>query len=332
VELTWSIKSGKTDLVWNNQPISRYFPTTKSNGNPPLVVHFRWLSSSGVAFQIEAHVNHPEDGSNQYQFLIDGRSFFSLPSATEFLAIKRESQSYARVTPEKLPSSNGQASREASNLGLPEIHSPKLQRQWESSDSSRDEDTAEDALHSDLYSSSLDALRGEMSKSVPELEEMLSRAIIYAYSEDHDSLGSSSLANDSFSLQTDDELDPEQVEADALCETYEWMKWTLLHDSANDVIDLKLEFMRKQVERMVAHARHDRLSTHVATRIMIGISAVLNLKLARRIDRDTVILVGMNPGITTQILHDALNPFGQIAAVSTATGDYGVGKKLDVGV
>jgi hypothetical protein len=170
-----------------------------------------------------------------------------------------------------------------------------------------------------------------MSKTVPELDEMMSRAIIYAYSEDHDSLGSS-LANDSLSLQTDDEHDPVQVEADALCETYEWMKWTLLHESENDVIDLKLEFMRKQVERMVAHARHDRLSTHAATRIMIAISSVLNLKLARRIERDTVILVRMDPGMTIERLRDALNPFGQIAALSIATDDYGFGKRLDAGV
>jgi hypothetical protein len=322
VELKWSIKSGKTDLVWNNQPISRFFPITKSNTSPPQVVDFRWLSSSGVAFQIEAHVDHPEDGRHQYEFLIDGRSFFSLPSTAEFLAIKQESQSYARATPEKLSSPDGKAYREASNL---EKRSPKSQRQSESSSSSRDEDTAEDALHSNLYSSSLDALRGEMSKSVPELEEMMSRAIIYAYSEDHDSLGSS-LANDSFSLQTDDELDPVQVEADALCESYEWMKWTLLHERVNDVIDLKLHFMRKQVEKMVAHARHDRLSSHGASRIMIAISAVLNLKLARRIDRDTVILVGMDPGMTSQRLHEALNRFGPITAVSTATDDYGFGK------
>ena len=297
-----------------------------------------------MIFQIEAHADFPEDGRHQYEFFIDGRSFFSLPSTAEFLAMKRESQSYVRVTPEKPPSpessarvtpekhrnQDGSGTRKVAKdkveqLGLPQIHTPKTQRSPESSGSDRDEDT-EDALHSSLYSSSLVALRGEISSSVPELEEMLSRAIIYAYSEDHDSLGSS--AADSFSIQTGDELDPVQVEADALCEAYGWMNWMTRNETENDVKDLKVEFMRGQVEKMVMHARHERLSPLVAAKTMISISAVLDLELTRRVKCDTVILVGMDPGVTAQFLYDVLKPFGQIEDVRIATNEIGFGKKF----
>lgn len=344
MELTWSIKSGKTVLRWNNADISRYFSSTTPSTK---FLRYSWQSSSGVTFQIEAHADFPEDGRHQYEFFIAGRSFFSLPSASEFLAMKRGSQSYVRVTPEKHPSPEESAARvtpekhrnpdgsatgqvakdKVDKLFLPQIHTPKVQRHAESSGSDRDEDT-EDPLHSDLYSSSLVALRGEISNSVPELEEMLSRAIIYAYSEDHDSLGSS--IADSFSIQTGDELNPVQVEADALCEAYECMKWTTLNETENDVNDVKLEFMRGQVEKMVMHARHERLSPIVAAKIMVSISAVLDLKLARKFHCDTVILVGMDPGVTTQFLYDVLKPFGQIEAVCTASSENGFGKNFEV--
>jgi hypothetical protein len=165
-----------------------------------------------------------------------------------------------------------------------------------------------------------------MTSAVPELEEMMSRAIVYAYSEDHDSLGSS-VVNESFgSFASEEELDPAGTEADALCETYEWMKWTTQHEASNDIYDLKLDFMRGQVERMVAHARHERLSPHAASSIMIGIAAILNFKLARRMQRSTVILSGMRLDITTKEVYDVLSRFGQIETVCTAMGKHGFGE------
>lgn len=204
---------------------------------------------------------------------------------------------------------------------------PKELHQRHDLSSSCTEEDLEDALKSDLYSSSLDALRGEMTSAVPELEEMMSRAIVYAYSEDHDSLGSCSFANDSYgSFGTQDELDPAETEADALFETYDWMKWTALHEAATDIYDLKLDFMRGQVEKIVAHARHERLSPHAASSIMIGIAAILNLKLARRMQRSTVILAGMRSDVTTKEVYCALNIFGQIETVCTAMGEHGFGE------
>jgi len=285
----------------------------------------------------------PPDGGHQYELYIGGRSFFSLPSASEFLAMKRnESRDIVRVTPDKIPAQptvsrptlNRDGIEEVSAMTLdvdeqfPEVPKDLHQRHDLSSCCTED---SEDALRSDLYSSSLDALRGEMISAVPELEEMMSRAIVYAYSEDHDSLGSS-MANDSYgSFATDDDLDPAETEADALCETYEWMKWTTLHEASTDIYDLKLDFMRGQVESTVAHARHERLSPHAASSIMIGIAAVLNFKLARRMQRSTVLLTGMRPDVTTKDVHHALSRFGQIETVCTARGDNGVGEWCEPG-
>lgn len=327
MELTWSINSGKTSLLWNNKDISHFFPSTKSKP-PPTVVDFNWQSSSGVGFQIVAHTMPPQNGGQQYELYIAGRSFFSLPSASEFLAMRRsESKDLVSVTPDKTPrkpTMNRDERAVHDEEAFPEVPHDLHQRHDLSSTCT--EDDSEDALRSELYSSSLDALRGEMTSAVPELEEMMSRAIVYAYSEDHDSLGSS-VANDSYgSFATEDELDPAETEADALFETYEWMKWSAQHEQSDDIYDLKLDFMRGQVESLVAHARHERLSPHAASNIMIGVSAILNFKLARRMQRSTVILTGMRPNITTKDVYRALIPFGSIETVCTAMGDHGFGE------
>lgn len=333
VELTWSINSGKTSLLWNNKNISHFFPSTESRP-PPRNVDYNWQSSSGVGFHIDAHAMPPDNGGQQYELYIDGRSFFSLPSASEFLAMRRsEARDVVRVTPDKTPC---RPTLERDGVGVisemsieeeetfPEV--PQDVHQRHDISSSCTEEDSEDALRSEMYSSSLDALRGEMSNAVPELDEMMSRAIVYAYSEDHESLGSS-IANDSFgSFATEDELDPAETEADALCETYQWMKWSSLHEESSVLYDLKLEFMRKQVESMVAHARHDRLSPHAASTIMIGMAAILNFKLARKMQHSTVILTGMRMDITTREVYLALSTFGEIQTVSTARGENGFGE------
>lgn len=304
-------------------------------------VDYNWQSSSGVGFQIDAHAMPPGDGKRQYELYIAGRSFFSLPSGSEFLAMRRstDAKPVAIVTPEKTPSNKPTREQrdEASPMSqitvekddsFPEVPQDLHQRH-DLSSSSCNETDSEDALRSDLYSSSLDALRGEMTSAVPELEEMMSRAIVYAYSEDHDSLGSSSLAGGSYgSIATVDELDPAETEADALRETYEWMKWSSTHEEFGDLYDLKLDFMRSQVETLVAHVRHERLSPHAASSIMIGIAAILNFKLARRMQRSTVLLTGMRMDITTKDVYLALSSFGQIETVCTAMGHNGFGEWL----
>jgi hypothetical protein len=332
VELTWSINSGKTRLLWNNKEISHFFPSTQSK-SPPKVVGYNWQSSSGVSFRIDAHAMPPRDGGQQYELFIDRRSFFSLPSASEYLAMRRDTRQFVHVTPDKTPkrpSLNRDGVGEISQMTLDEDEIfPEVPRHLRHDGDESDD--SEDALRSDLYSSSLDALRGEMTSAVPELEEMMSRAIVYAYSEDHGSLGSG-MGNASFgsfgSFHTEDELDPAVAEADALCESYEWMKWTTLHEAARDLYDLKLDYMRSQVETFVAHARHERLSPHAASHIMIGIAAILNLELARRMKRSTIILAGMRPDVTTEDVYRALTIFGQIETVCTATGQNGFGESL----
>lgn len=248
---------------------------------------------------------------------------------------RAESKDVGRVvTPDKTPTRppmNRNAMDETSQSSLQEDESfpqvPKEFHQRHDVSSSCTEEDLEDQLKSDLYSSSLDALRGEMTSAVPELEEMMSRAIVYAYSEDHDSLSGCSIANDSYgSMGTQDELDPAETEADSLFKTYDWMKWTTLHEAATDVYDLKLDFMRGQVEKIVAHARHERLSPHAASSIMIGIAAILNLKLTKRMQHSTVILAGMRSDITTRDVYRALNIFGQIETVCTAVGEHGFGE------
>jgi len=181
----------------------------------------------------------------------------------------------------------------------------------------------EDDLVSEMYTSTLtsalDTLRDEVSGLVPETEEMISKAIINAFSEDHDS----DTSNESLLSSWED---PTQIEADLFAEIIEWLKWARDFISPYDMQDRKREFMEKHVEKMVSHVRHDRMSSVDASQILHRIAAVLKMETTREPETDTVLFTNLNSLTTSEDLRKEMEGYGDVTftVVSRIHEGYGM--------
>jgi hypothetical protein len=327
----WSVKSGKSKLVWNGQDISRLFRETRRQKPPPSCLEFAWETSRGDNFKAVANLNSPGQ-MNQYDFLINDESFFSMP-AKEKAVGERVEAAEREMSPEFSVNSEiftnrveraisgdltGSCGDDLSGDGMAD---PSAHSRLASAGFSYNFDM-EDELRSDLYSVTLDVLRDVVSSFVPETEEMMSRAIINAFSEDHDS----DTSGDSLSLHSDRHLDPAEVEADVLGETFEWLKWSRDFISAFDMHDRKLEFMQKHVEQMVAHVRHERLEPTPASLIMHRVAAVLKLEVTREPNWDTVMFSKLNSLTTSEDIIDAMRQYGDVTEAAVSRNHEGFGK------
>jgi len=369
IELVWSIKSGKTVLFWNGQDITHLFPIPRGTSRaPPSLVEFTWHSSTGENFEIIARISPPEN-KPQYDLLIDGVSFFKLPSLNGLCAEQRDpgpecddnrrvkslsdvdltapTLATSLLLPERSDTLSGDSfSGEAHDsfasvqqhgtevaamsiqqgktykFDLDDMEGKQKSPKHEKKQCKKykfDLGGMEDELRSDLYSSRLDLLRDEVAASIPETEGMMSKAIVNAFSEDHDS----DTSHDSFSI--DNVSEPAELEIGILAETFEWLKWSSRYVSKYDIHDCKLELMQKHVEAIVTHVRHDRLSPHAASEIMLRVASVLRLDVSRELTRDTVVIVGLDSLTTTKDLLEAMSPFGEISSVAICRNYEGYG-------
>jgi hypothetical protein len=336
VILIWSLKSGKSKLSWNGRDITSGCQDFDRQRISRSSIEFQWQSRKGTKFTAIAHAN-PVDGMNQYELLINGLSFNTLISKDECVRQRLEELSLDPpklevVSPEDDRSTcsdrdNTRMQRSVSIdiVGSDEmsgggIYDPHQNSRLASAGFSYDLDI-KDELRSDLFSSTLDYLRDELSSCVPVTEEMISRAIIHAFSEDRDCDTSS----ESYSIQTDGYLDSSEVEADILGETFSWLKRSQPFISSCELTDRKLEFLRKHVERMVSHVRHDRLKACVASQIIHRVALILKLEVAKELIGDTVIFRNLNSLTTTQDILEVMKSFGdiQVAAVSREYEGFG---------
>jgi hypothetical protein len=177
----------------------------------------------------------------------------------------------------------------------------------------------EDALRSDLYSSTLDLLRETLSSYVPSTEEMISRAIIYAFSDESGPDQSAKLKG------MEQILDVEVVEADVLGETFAWLQWNRNLMTVADQQDRNMEFFRKQVEWMVFRVRHSRLDVVLASQILHRVATLLNMELAKQPNSDTLIIWNLKPFTLAQDLINVMQKYGKVtnAALSQQFLDFG---------
>lgn len=322
------MKSGKRRLVWNGQDISPLFREPNKQKPPTTSLEFAWQSARGINLKAVAHAN-PTTERNQYDFFIDGKSILSIPPKDSAIQSRVEeakcdispgsSDDCSRVERATSADFTGSGGNLSGNGG-----DDQQQTRLASAGFTYTYDM-EDELRSDLYSSTLDTLRDQVSAIVPDTEEMMSRAIINAYSEDHDS----DTSGDSLSLNSDKYLDPAEVEADVLGEALEYLKWSRDYFSSFDMDDRKLEYMQKHVEQMVAHVRHERLKPSAACRIMHRVAAVLKLEVTREPHHDTVMFEKLNSLTTTQDIISAMEPFGDIVVAAVSKNHEGFGKFCD---
>mmetsp|Transcript_20310 Transcript_20310/g.30146 ORF Transcript_20310/g.30146 Transcript_20310/m.30146 type:complete len:558 (+) Transcript_20310:55-1728(+) len=177
----------------------------------------------------------------------------------------------------------------------------------------------EDELRSDMYTSTLDVLRDEVSRLVPEAEEMMSRAIINAFSEDHESETSNESA---LSFQGEN---PAELEAEVLGEVIQWLKWGIDFLSVDEMQDRKRKFMKTHVEQMVSHVRHDRLSSLECSKIMHRVATLLNIETTKDPEQDTVLLSNLNSLTTTDDLISVMLKYGDVNAAALSKTHEGIG-------
>lgn len=283
------------------------------------MVEFSWQTRSQEKLQVLAH-SESTPGSAQYDLLIDGVSFFRLPSRE--MVEGRVSKNV--VSPSVGPSSITASDLAESRAGLGE------------EDFSDDEDSVPDPdlpyedlglrlsmagfsggvgerepvdeLHSDV-SSMVELLRTEITKHLPQAEGLVSRAIIHSFFPDNES--ETTPSDSSFSIAR---RDAEQVEADSLFHADEWTKLNLEYVPTVDVEDRVLAYFQKHVETLFSYVRNEEIAAKEASRILLNVAAVLRLDFATPLSDDTAVLEGFEKRLTPEDFRNILGGYGALEA------------------
>ena len=351
IELIWSIKSGKAKVMSNGKDISYKFPSFR-HSNPALheMIDCKWEDEGlGVTMQILVHAE--ESLGNQYELLVDGKSFFGLPtrqdlgldqvtetpethkrdiSRGKILVSDEDELENAEVTcntdQEELADGESDLVDCLSDLGsgdyvglvaAPEIDFRLSMVGLSSSDmcnQSGATDPVVDELHSELYTPMLETLRRQITDYLPQLEDMVSRAIINAFFVDTESQHSFSSSSDD---QSDEVVTCDRVEATTLHEAYNYWDLHLSGDSpAFEEEELRLSFMQEQIDAVFIRVRNEELFPEQAARILLSVAGLVGFKFAKPIKADTVILAGLPTFTSDEDLLDMVSCYGTITACS----------------
>jgi hypothetical protein len=330
VVLVWSVKSGKARLYWNNQDISHLFPDMTHQKTPLTSLEFSWQSSKGTHFRIHTHTN-PVASGDQYNFVVDKKAFADLPTRDAAVLERIElvraelvscgsddvlGSRVERCLSADFPGSCGEQSGELPNQSRMEnrLAAAGFSYRFDM------EDELTSHMSSKVYSSTLDVLRDETGSLVPDAEEMMSRAIINTFSEDPDSDTSNESASDR------SHYEPSDVEADIYGDAVEWLRWARDFISVFDMPDRKLEFMQKQVELIVSHVRHDRISAKVATTVLHRVAVMLNLHVTQHPAPNTLVFLNLNSLTTTKDIMDAMHVYGDVISAAVSRNHEGFGQ------
>ena len=325
VVLVWSVLSGKTRVYWNKSDISHLFHERHLFQE----VQFSWEARSGVTFDICANAD-PIPGRPQYDFLVAGCSFFSLPHISELGGLQGDDVSDLHSGDnhdDQALTDCGQPASDVKTAGSTDEELPYEDMGFRLSMvglTPSDPDygiEVEDELTSELFTNNLESLRKVVTACLPETEEMVSRAIINAFSDGRDSQTSF----DSSSSCESELHDPLQIEADVLRETYDWLGLNVAYAPRPDVEDQKLSFLQRQVEAMVVHVIHERLDPDSAARILTSVATVLGIKLKVPVPKDTIILNELDKTVESEELIDSLCSYGEVASAAISRG-HGFGE------
>ena len=336
VVLVWSVISGKKRVYWNKSDISHLFHERHLHEK----VNFSWEARSGITFDIRANAD-PVPGQPQYDFLVAGVSFFTLPHVSELGGHVHDNDSVSDLNsigesrPEDdLSDCDGPASdiKAAGSMDEEELPPEDLGFRLSMVGLTPADPEfgfeVQDELTSELFSNTLEALRELVTAYLPEAEEMVSRAIINAFSEGRDSQASF----DSSSSCDSEPNNPLQIEGDVLRKTYDWLGLNVAYAPRPDVDDQKLSFLQRQVEAMVVHVKHERLGADSAARILTSVATVLGLKLKIPIPKDTIVLNELEKSVESEDLIDSLCQYGDVLSAAVSKGHrfgmLSVAKKL----
>ena len=319
------MKSGKTKIFWNKRDISHLFVEKQQFHG----VQFSWERRPGEKFQVLAFAK--DTGSiPQYNLRIGDFNFYSLPHVSELRSFE------FGVDSSRPPSKDSKASPKSSTeigheSGSPVDDQPTSEEPQDvdfrlsmaglaTPDTRTVLDELEDELTADLFTNSLESLRQRVTALIPETEDMVSRSIINAFSEDPDSLRSfGSLSLDSMPQCSI------QIETDVIWETTGWITLNVEGASRPEVEEQKRMFLQKQIDFVFKHVRNERLSEDEATTILSSVATLLGTRLNQPITKDTLIINELDKNLDVEALILSLCVYGEVkeAAISGGRG-FGV--------
>ena len=203
-------------------------------------------------------------------------------------------------------------------------------------------------LESD-YSTSLKTIRDDLIGTLPELEDVMSFAIINAFTEEEMGRDDDDWAGDSRSKRSSGSrsatmsgmviemrpTDPTGIEVDALCDAYAWMaaKRSISPGANGDHVKKEVlfhserrTFLQDKVTHAIASVRHRHVSALEASRIIQRIATVLGMKLLTPLPQDTILFTKLNPDTSAVSLRKQMDQYGLIDAVGVASSGCGFGK------
>mmetsp|Transcript_3808 Transcript_3808/g.7428 ORF Transcript_3808/g.7428 Transcript_3808/m.7428 type:complete len:586 (-) Transcript_3808:784-2541(-) len=333
-----------------------------SDSEAIMYIEFSWQCGSGQMIRILAHVSTPPNG-RQYELFIDGQPFSSLPricdlGAKDYKDRCFERKQYAlirRLSEYCLQSERSYDATNASHASSRHRHHSEAKCACAGTKSSRDhfdndssgvqlrdrlatvglsihqnQDAVDELTMQSDYTNSLETLRDDLISSLPELEDIMSLAIINAFSrEEQDDQGigwSDSNGTSSKSAVAIEPTDPVGIEAEALGDAYDWM--ARKGSSGNPRREAffhseKLSFLQGKVTEAVAHVRHGQLSALEASRVVQGVATVLGMQLALPLPRNTIILTKLPSDVSCGDVSSAMQAFGAVDAVGLASSRSG---------
>ena len=312
IELIWSIKSGKTCVLWNKRNISSLFREGQRSG----MVDLSWKTRAGQSLQILAHSEALQGVERQYDLLVDGTSFFHLSTITELGQKHQGDEDDAGG--ESAVSLDDTISRLGSQSVISEETPPEAMDYRLSiaglGSNGMDSFGIKDELHSEVYTSALETVRYHIVECLPQVEGMVSRAIMEAFIAEFESSGSLS------SSWSDTPFDSEgsQIELAALWDAFEWTRLNKGFAKCEDAEEQALVVMQKQVTATFKRIRNEELSSHAATRILLSVAALLGLKFSNSIPKDTVLLYNFPGSVDSEELREIASAFGYVESVAVA--------------
>jgi hypothetical protein len=285
------------------------------------MVDLEWESRSGEKIQIKAHAN-PVPGQPQYDLLVQGVSFSSLSHVSELGGYDDDASALTNDDPFKEPSEHGSVPaviKACDSIDEEEEEEEQVDFRLSMAGLSPSDELdgvpggVEDELTSQLNCGSLENLRFRVTASIPETEEMVSRAIINAFSDDRDSSSSS----DSSASCARQHPNAPQHEVDAICEAYEWMA---SHEGypPHQLEDERRTYMQKHIDSMFLCVRHQRLTPGAAQGILLSIAVVLGMRIDATVLRDTLILEDLDTSLTVENLIGKLCNYGEVKCAAIA--------------
>jgi len=366
IQLIWSIVSGRIQVLWNDRDITHIFPTSalkrcsRCCGSAP-VAQLDWKLPSGRTFQILAH-SVALAGVNQYDLLIDGQSFFTLPVASQlgnggYTAPAKYTPVTSKILHEEsycVPNYIADIdSKDSCDSDIDEVfenfegdvkyntkcsldyhHTPSMDlhvippshqddiKFVRQYQCPKDELCQADELQSNSYKVAHLETLRNDVTSLIPCAESIMSQAIIAAFSEERLFSLPQMASSTKDEASDDAI---RFETYVMWRTCKWLELNGRIRHTTHFHREKIAFIQSEVNNIVMNVRYKLLSPSAASRIIHSLAAMLSLDLAVPLPQDTIILTRMRKSVTCNHLRNYLKECGDIKAVGVQRGQHGFG-------